>query len=101
MNVCIVCPSRGYDLNADTFSPDGRLFQVEYATKAVDNGGTALGLVCTDGVVIGIEKLVNSKMLVRGSNRRSVPVDDSIALGWCAALPGRDVGWGGGCIFKG
>lgn len=38
----------GYDLDADTFSPDGRIFQVEYATKAVDNGGTAIGLCCSD-----------------------------------------------------
>jgi 20S proteasome alpha/beta subunit len=28
-----------YDLSATTFSPDGRVFQTEYATKAVDNSG--------------------------------------------------------------
>ncbi|PNI83588.1 PSMA3 isoform 4 [Pan troglodytes] len=27
----------GYDLSASTFSPDGRVFQVEYAMKAVEN----------------------------------------------------------------
>ncbi len=26
-----------YDLSASTFSPDGRVFQVEYAMKAVEN----------------------------------------------------------------
>jgi 20S proteasome subunit alpha 7 len=41
----------GYDLNVATFSPDGRLFQVEYAEKAVDNSGTAIGLRCKDGYV--------------------------------------------------
>eukprot|EP00669_Euglena_mutabilis_P011147 TRINITY_DN580_c0_g1_i2.p1 TRINITY_DN580_c0_g1~~TRINITY_DN580_c0_g1_i2.p1 ORF type:complete len:284 (+),score=27.88 TRINITY_DN580_c0_g1_i2:51-854(+) len=71
----------GYDLDADTFSPDGRIFQVEYATKAVDNGGTAIGLCCSDGVVIGIEKLLASKMLVPGSNRRSFAVDNHAGLG--------------------
>lgn len=70
----------GYDLDADTFSPDGRLFQVEYATKAVDNGGTAIGLCCSDGVVIGIEKILASKMLVPGSNRRSFAIDVHVGM---------------------
>eukprot|EP00906_Rhabdomonas_costata_P036347 RCo051014 len=71
----------GYDLDSGCYSPDGRLFQVEYATKAVDNDGTALGLLCTDGVVIAIEKIINSKMLVAGSNRRSYAVDENIGVG--------------------
>ena len=29
----------GYDLSVTTFSPDGRVFQIEYAAKAVDNSG--------------------------------------------------------------
>mmetsp|Transcript_40904 Transcript_40904/g.130680 ORF Transcript_40904/g.130680 Transcript_40904/m.130680 type:complete len:82 (-) Transcript_40904:709-954(-) len=65
----------GYDLSATTFSPDGRVFQTEYATKAVDNSGTAIGVKCKDGVVLGVEKLVISKMLVEGSNRRIHTVD--------------------------
>uniref|UniRef100_A0A7C9CN83 Proteasome alpha-type subunits domain-containing protein n=1 Tax=Opuntia streptacantha TaxID=393608 RepID=A0A7C9CN83_OPUST len=31
----------GYDLSVTTFSPDGRVFQIEYAAKAVDNSGSA------------------------------------------------------------
>ncbi len=33
----------GYDLYASQFSPDGRVFQIEYADKAVENSGTAIG----------------------------------------------------------
>jgi 20S proteasome subunit alpha 7 len=65
----------GYDLSASTYSPDGRIFQVEYANKAVENAGTAIGLKCKDGVVLAVEKLVTSKLLVPGSNRRIFNVD--------------------------
>lgn len=44
----------GYDLSVTTFSPDGRVFQIEYAAKAVDNSGTVVGIKCKDGIVIVI-----------------------------------------------
>ncbi|KAL7753992.1 putative proteasome subunit alpha type-7 [Sorochytrium milnesiophthora] len=70
----------GYDLSSSTYSPDGRIFQVEYANKAVDNAGTAIGLKCKDGVVLAIEKLVQSKLLVKGSNRKIQTVDMHIGI---------------------
>lgn len=60
----------GYDLSTTTFSPDGRVFQVEYAKVAINNSGTAIGVRCKDGIVFAVEKMVRSKMLVDGSNRR-------------------------------
>uniref|UniRef100_A0A7S0LAB8 Proteasome subunit alpha type n=1 Tax=Coccolithus braarudii TaxID=221442 RepID=A0A7S0LAB8_9EUKA len=65
----------GYDQSSTTFSPDGRVFQVEYASKAVDNSGTAVGVRCKDGVVLGVEKQKLSKMMCDGSNRRIFNVD--------------------------
>lgn len=65
----------GYDLSTSTYSPDGRIFQVEYANKAVDNSGTVIGLRCKDGIVLAVEKLVQSKLLVPGANRRIATVD--------------------------
>jgi 20S proteasome subunit alpha 7 len=65
----------GYDLSSSTFSPDGRIFQVEYASKAVENAGTALGLKCRDGVVLCVEKPMLNKMLLSSSNRRIHSVD--------------------------
>jgi len=65
----------GYDQSTTTFSPDGRVFQVEYAQKAVDNSGTAVGIRCKDGVVMAVEKPKLSKMIVEGSNRRIFSID--------------------------
>uniref|UniRef100_A0A8C6RE48 Proteasome subunit alpha type n=1 Tax=Nannospalax galili TaxID=1026970 RepID=A0A8C6RE48_NANGA len=52
----------GNDPSASTFSPDGRVFQVDYAMKAVENGSTAIGIRCKNGVVFGVEKFVLSKL---------------------------------------
>ena len=45
-----------YDHNNTVFSPDGRLFQVEYARELVNLGGTILGIRCAEGVVLGSEE---------------------------------------------
>jgi len=42
----------GYDRTMSTFSPDGRLFQVEYAKEAVKKGATSIGLTFNDGVIL-------------------------------------------------
>eukprot|EP01101_Sappina_pedata_P003727 TRINITY_DN1503_c0_g1_i1.p1 TRINITY_DN1503_c0_g1~~TRINITY_DN1503_c0_g1_i1.p1 ORF type:complete len:261 (-),score=114.71 TRINITY_DN1503_c0_g1_i1:129-872(-) len=65
----------GYDLSATTYSPDGRIFQVEYAHKAVENSGTSIAVRVKDGIIFGVEKLIVSKMLVEGSNKRIQPID--------------------------
>jgi len=70
----------GYDLSATTYSPDGKVFQVEYAGKAVENSGTAIGLRVKDGVVLGVEKIIVSKMLESGSNRRVSTVDKHVGM---------------------
>ena len=77
----------GYDLSTTTYSPDGKVFQVDYACKAVDNGGLALGIQCVDGVVLGVEKLLPLKMLVPGSNRRIAPVDRHAGMAGAGLAP--------------
>lgn len=54
----------GYDLAAATFSPDGRIFQVEYASKAVESSVTVIALGSKKGVLIGVDQPVPSKLSV-------------------------------------
>ena len=51
---------QGYDLGITTFSPDGRIFQVEYAIEAIRHGTTAVGVKCPEGVVLVVEKRIYS-----------------------------------------
>uniref|UniRef100_A0A0E0L8D2 Proteasome subunit alpha type n=1 Tax=Oryza punctata TaxID=4537 RepID=A0A0E0L8D2_ORYPU len=55
--------SRRYDSRTTIFSPEGRLYQVEYAMEAIGNAGSALGVLAADGVVLVGEKKVTSKLL--------------------------------------
>ena len=42
--------ARRYDANVTTFSPEGRLHQVEYAMQAISQAGACIGVLCSDGV---------------------------------------------------
>lgn len=70
----------GYDLSASQFSPDGRVFQIEYAKKAIENSGTVIGAACKDGVVLAVEKLVTSKLYETSSNSRIFKIDKHIGV---------------------
>ena len=55
--------ARRYDSSTTTFSPEGRLHQVEYAIEAINNAGTCLGILASDGIVLASERRVTSGLL--------------------------------------
>ncbi|ODV89322.1 hypothetical protein CANCADRAFT_138320 [Tortispora caseinolytica NRRL Y-17796] len=55
--------SRRYDSRTTVFSPEGRLYQVEYALEAISHAGMSLGILANDGVVLAAERKVTSKLL--------------------------------------
>jgi len=72
--------ARRYDSRTTIFSPEGRLFQVEYAMEAINHAGTAVGILAKDGVVLAAEKKVTSKLLEQsGSAEKMYKIDDHIA----------------------
>lgn len=65
-----------YDRAITVFSPDGRLFQVEYAREAVKRGTTTVGLKFKDGVVLIVDKRITSGLIEPGSIEKIFKVDD-------------------------
>jgi len=55
--------SRRYDTRTTIFSPEGRLFQVEYAMEAIGHAGTCLGILGKDGVLLAAERRNTNKLL--------------------------------------
>ena len=86
----------GYDLSASTFSPDGRIFQIEYANKAVEGAGTVLGIKCSDGVVLAaaaaccVEAAATEKMrhsrVIQSEGRLSLSAKRQDPRCWISAL---------------
>jgi len=70
----------GYDRAITVFSPDGRLLQVEYATKAVSSGALALGIVCKNGVVLMAERRMSDRLLADNGFQKIFKVDDHIGV---------------------
>ncbi|VDN35531.1 unnamed protein product [Gongylonema pulchrum] len=70
----------GYDLAAATFSPDGRIFQV-------DNGGTMIAIRGKDGVVTAFDKLVTSKLYVENANPRMANAGEYIGMAMAGVYP--------------
>ncbi|MEM0336781.1 MAG: archaeal proteasome endopeptidase complex subunit alpha [Candidatus Caldarchaeum sp.] len=51
-----------YDRAITVFSPQGRLYQVEYALETVRSGSTALSITCREGVVLAVEERMHTKL---------------------------------------
>jgi len=67
-----------YDRAITVFSPDGRLFQVEYAREAVKRGTTTVGLKFKDGVLLIVDKRISSRLIEPISIEKIFKIDDHI-----------------------
>ncbi len=68
-----------YDQSITIFSPDGRLYQVEYAREAVSRGSISVGLIFKSGVMLMAEKRIHSSLVVPDSIEKIFKIGDYIA----------------------
>lgn len=67
-----------YDKGVSMFSPDGRLFQVEYARVAVGRGTTTVGVKFKNGVILMADKKSRSKLVEPNSIEKIFQIDEHI-----------------------
>lgn len=79
-------PQSGYDRAITVFSPDGRLFQVEYALETVKRGTLSVGAVNSEGILLAAEENIN-KYQVEEFSRKVFILDDHLGVAVAGYVP--------------
>ena len=71
---------QAYDRGMTIFSPDGRLYQVEYAREAIKRGTASVGVRTDAGVVLAADRRARSPLIEESSIEKLHRVDDHVAV---------------------
>jgi len=77
---------QGYDRAITVFSPDGRLYQVEYAIETVRRGTIAVGIKCKDGIIIAVEEKPR-KLQISNTAQKIFQIDDHVGVAAAGYIP--------------
>ena len=77
---------QGYDRAITVFSPDGRLYQVEYAIETVRRGTVAVGVKCKEGIVIAVEEKPR-KLQISNTAQKIFQIDDHVGVAAAGYIP--------------
>ena len=77
---------QGYDRAITVFSPDGRLYQVEYAIETVRRGTIAVGVKCKGGIIIAVEEKPR-KLQISDIAQKVFQIDDHVGVAAAGYIP--------------
>jgi len=91
--------SRGYDMTPTMYSPDGRIYQVEYAIETVKRGTIAIGICSKDGVIIAVEEKPRT-LQTANITQKIFQVDHHIGIAAAGYIPDARVQVDGARFFS-
>ena len=91
--------SRGYDMTPTMYSPDGRIYQVEYAIETVKRGTLALGISTKDGVILAVEEKPRT-LQTKNITQKIFQVDFHIGIAAAGYIPDARVQVDGARFFS-
>ena len=77
---------QGYDRAITVFSPDGRLYQVEYAIETVKRGTIALGIKTSDGIIFAADERPRKLQIVE-EPQKLFKIDQHIGIAAAGYIP--------------
>jgi len=84
--IILLPAQQGYDRAITVFSPDGRLYQVEYAIETVRRGTIAVGIKSKDGIVIAVEEKPH-KLQISETAQKIFQIDDHVGIAAAGYIP--------------
>ena len=91
--------SRGYDMTPTMYSPDGRIYQVEYAIETVKRGTLALGISTKEGVIMAVEEKPRT-LQTKNITQKIFQVDHHIGVAAAGYIPDARVQVDGARFFS-
>ena len=76
-----------FEFSLTTFSPTGKLLQIEYALKAVNKGKPAIGIRATNGVVIATDKKIPTDLIDDSSFQKIQNITDQSGMVYAGIGP--------------
>ena len=91
--------SRGYDMTPTMYSPDGRIYQVEYAIETVKRGTLAIGILSKEGVIMAVEEKPRT-LQTKNITQKIFQVDYHIGVAAAGYIPDARVQVDGARFFS-
>ncbi len=91
--------SRGYDMTPTMYSPDGRIYQVEYAIETVKRGTIAIGICSKDGIILAVEEKPRT-LQTANITQKIFQVDHHIGIAAAGYIPDARVQVDGARFFS-